>query len=374
MSEKIRVTCPFCSLHCADLRLTLDGGRLVGFSPDCTLGENGYRGALKSRSRPDTRNSLQAARALLRAARQPLVVLSGSLDGEAVSAVVRLAKRHSSILACDEDLTGSVLALSTQAAGLLTATLGDLRGLSLAVLCGVDPARTQPRLGEFLGRDLAVESLRLEPPDPLEALRWLRLAALGAGDNLPAVYSQVAARIAAVPTGVVVFGPKWLKAGQPFTTELLLWLKDLNREKRWYALYLAPGSNSTGVVETLLSETGSPGNLRFGPEGPDYSPRLWRAERLLEQGIPDLCLLAGRPGAFSEKTLARLSQTRTILLDPDPPAWTPTVWLPAARGGVEAPGLVQRLDSVPVELLPVISSRHMPIKDLLLELSQVKPA
>lgn len=379
MIEKKRSTCPFCSLHCADLRLSFDGGRLAGFAPDCVLGESGFRRAAAGLSAEQPAKSpletaLRTARTWLRDARQPLVVLSGCLDGEAVSAAVRLAKQYSAILACDEDLTGSVLGLSMQAAGFLTGTLGDLRSLSLVVLCGVDPARTHPRLGEFLGQDLATRALRLEPPDLLEALRWLRLAGSGAGENLPAMFAEVTARIETAPSGLVVFGPEWLKAGQPFTTELLLWLKDLNGEKHWYALYLAPAPNSTGVVEVLLSETGYPGNLRFGSEGVDYSPRLWRAERLIQQGGADLCLLVGQPDSFSEKTLTRLSQGRTILLDPDQPAWNPPVWLPSALTGVDSPGQVQRLDGVPVDLQPFLPSQRPLMKDLLLELTHEDPS
>ena len=376
--EKERVTCPFCSLHCTDLHLSLAGGRLADFTPACSLGEAGFRRATAGPSVAQPAKSfletaLRTARTWLREARQPLVVLSGDLDDEAVLAAVRLAKQYSAILTCDEDCTGSVLGLSMQAAGLLTGTLADMRSQSLVVLCGVDPARTHPRLGEFLSRELAADSLFLDPPDPLEALRWLRLAGLEAAENIPAVFAESAARIGAAPSGLVIFGPEWLKSGQPFTTELLLWLKDLNQENHWYALYLAPASNSIGVVEALLSQTGFPGNLRFGLEGVDYSPQLWRAERLIQQGNADLCLLAGQPGSFSEETLTRLSHGRTILLDPDQPAWTSPVWLPAALTGVDSSGQVKRLDGVPVELLPVLPGSRPPLKDLLIELTHEEP-
>ena len=285
-------------------------------------------------------------------------------------AAVRLAKKYSAILACDEDCTGSILGLAAQSAGFLTTTLGEMQDPSLVISCGADPVRTHPRLGEILGWDPAARLLCLEPPDPLEALRWLRLACSGAGENLPAPYAGLAARIEAAPSGLVVFGPAWLETGQSFATELLLWFKDLNRRSRWYALYLAPASNSTGVVEGLLSQTGYPGNLRFNLEGIDYSPSIWRAERLIQQGGIDLCLLAGQPGSFSETTLNLLSQARTILLDPDPPAWNTSIWLPSARMGIDSPGLVQRLDGVPIELHPILPGQRPRMKDLLLELTQ----
>jgi formylmethanofuran dehydrogenase subunit B len=68
-----------------------------------------------------------------------------------------------------------------------------------------------------------------------------------------------------------------------------------------------------------------------------------------------------------------MTQGRTILLDPDPPAWNSPVWLPSARFGVEAPGRFQRLDGVMVELQPVLQGDRPLMKDLLLELTREEP-
>ena len=379
MMENIHpVTCPFCSLCCSDLHLSFDGDGLVGFTPACSLGETGFRRSQSDLSGDDPvisfhETSLRTAQQWLQEARQPMVVLSGNLEGGAVSAAIRLAKQFSAILTCDEESTGSIFGLSMQAAGLLTNTLHDLRDLSLVVLCGVDPAHTHPRLGEFLGRDLATDSLFLNMPDPLEALRWFRLAGTDKTVHIPTKFAEAATRIGVASSGLVVFGPEWLKFGKPFAAELLLWLKDLKGEKHWYGLYMAPAPNSTGVVETLLSETGFPGNLRFCQEQAEYSPRLWRVERIIQQGASDLCLLVGQPGSFSEKILALLSKGRTILLDPHQPAWNPPVWLPTARVGVEGPGRFQRLDGVPVEFRQLLQGSHPLMKDLLLELTYEEP-
>lgn len=378
MNDIKKVTCPFCSLHCADLRVSFDGGRLAGIAPDCFLAEAGFRSAAvrlstdQSAIRPHP-TTLRTAWEWLREARQVLVVLSGGLDDETVSAAVRLARQFSAILVCDEDCSGSVLGLSMQTTGFFSSTLGDLRGLSQVVLCGVNPARTHPRLGEHLGRDLTIDSLILDPPNPLEALRWLRLAGSDLTEIIPPIFSEAAARVKAAPSGMVIFGMELLKAGQSITTELLFWLKDLNLGKRWYALYLAPAPNSTGVVETLFSETGYPGNMRFNQEGVDYSPRLWRADRLIQQGAMDLSILVGHSDSFSEETLFTLSQGRTILIDMEQPAWNPSLWLPSAQVGIDVPGCHQRLDGIPVNLQPVFIGQRTPIRDLLMELSREVP-
>lgn len=371
MSEETRTTCPFCSLHCTDLRLTFGGGRMVGFTPACALGEAGYQAALSGeRHRRPSRKAMHDARLRLQAARQPLIVLSGEVEQEAVTAAVRLAKQYSAILACDEDFTGAFLGPAMQAAGTLAGTLGDLHGQSLVVLCGVDPAQTHPRLGGRLGCDLANQALSFDPPDPLEAIRWLRLAASGAIQDPPIVHSEVVDRIKTASSGLVLFGSEWGRIGQPLITEMMLWLRDLDRDGRWYALYLPPAGNSIGVIETLLAETGYSGNLRFGPAGVEYLPHLWQADRLIQEGSVDLCLLVGCPGSFSRETVARLSPSRTILLGRSRPDWKPGIRLPAAQAGVDVPGWVQRLDGVPVELRPILPPHLPPLADILLELTE----
>ena len=351
---------------------------MTGITPACPLGEAGFRRAASAlaeegAAQPCLETNLPTAQTWLREALRPLVVLSGNLDRDAVLAAVKLARKYAAMLTCDEDCTGSILGLSMQSAGFLSATLHEQRELSLVVLAGVEPSQTHPRLGEFLGRNLGTDSLILDPPDPLEALRWLRMGGLDPALQIPTQFAEAANRIQAAASGVVIFGPAWPAAGLPLATELLLWLRDLRARRPWYALYLAPAPNSTGVVETLLSETGYPGNLRFGLGQVDYSPHLLRAERIIQQGETDLCLLVGQPGSFSTRTLARLTQGRTILLDPDPPAWNSPIWLPSARFGVEAPGHFQRLDGVMVDLHSVLHGDHSSMKDLLLELTREAP-
>jgi formylmethanofuran dehydrogenase subunit B len=365
MKKETRAACPFCNLHCADLRLTFDGGRLVGFSPACSLGEAGYRSAT---GRLPAARDPGVMRTWLEESRQPMILLSGEVDCETAAAAVRLAKCYSAFLVCDEEQTGLTLGLAMQSAGCLTGTLGDLRGQALVVLCGVCPSHIPPRLDEFIGRDLVKDCLHLDPANPLDTLRRLRLAIRGNSDVLPPQLAPVAARIAAAPSGVLVFDQNWMTAGPLFAAELLLWLEDLNQQRRWYALYLPPAPNSIGVVETLLAETGYPGSLRFNSGGIDFAPRLWQAGRILEQGEADLCLLVGQPRPFSKNTLPALRKIRTILLSPERPAWRPSLWQPAARAGVDASGLVQRLDGTPVNLQALISSRRPAMKDLLSEL------
>lgn len=368
--RKIRVTCPFCSLHCTDLRLSFDENRLEDFSPACAVGEAGFRHAIISHSNEQTakffdEKTLRTTRGLLLEANQLMVVLSGNLDNETISAAVRLARQYSAILVCEEDNTGSMFGLAIQAAGLLTCTLGELNDLSMIILYGLNPALSYPRLSEFLGGNHTTRTLHLAPLDQLEDLRWLRFANSDPRVGIPDMYAEYITHIETASSGFIVFGSDWVKKGLPYTTELLLWLKELNRKKHWYGLYLPPGTNSKGIVDVLLSETGYPGNMRFTPNGIEYSPRLWRADRIIQQGVSDLCLLVGQPHSISEETSNELTHIRTILIDPEEPEWKPRIFLPSTLAGVDSPGWVQRLDGVPVDLNPILPSRRPSIKDLL---------
>ncbi len=377
MSEELRTTCPFCGLHCTDLRLTVDGGRLAQFDPPCEKGQAGYADVFSSLSALEAESSqkasLRKARLLLQSARRVLVVLSIDLDREAVESAIQFSEKFSAILTCEEDYTGSIFALAMKTAGFLTGTLGEMRNLDQVVLCGVEPWWSHPRLSEIIRNDLATQAIRLDYPDPLEAIRWLRLGVHEAGEELPNMFAETANRIRQASSGVVFFGPEWLKGSLPLTTELLLWLRDLNRTGCWYAHYLSPATNNTSVVETLLSATGFPPNLRFETDGVENSPRRWQAERLIQSEWPDFCLLIGQPKHFSRQTLARLKKIRAVLLAPQPPSWKPCAWLPVAQAGIDAPGQVLRLDGVPVTLHPIIPGRRPRVDAILADLASEGP-
>jgi len=301
------------------------------------------------------------------------VVLSADAPNEAVESSLLLAQRYDALLAV-EDETDSLLSLAMKTAGYLSGTLGDMHDTQVVLLCGVEPKLTHPRLGEFLGADLLKNTLFLNPPDPFAAIRWLRLGLADPRQPLPKKLEAILAGTRSASTGVVFFGQPWLQAGQPLADELLLWLRDLNRRGRWYSHYLSPGVNSPGVTETLLASAGYVSAVRLGvPASVSPLPHM-QAAQLIESGFPDLCLLVGQPRSFSEHTLARLRRMKSILLDPQPPAWKPSLWLPVARAGIDAPGSMLRLDGLPLRLEPIVRSTRPSIQATLTELAQEQPS
>jgi formylmethanofuran dehydrogenase subunit B len=370
MPEEIQAVCPFCSLHCADLRLKIDEGRLLGIYPACALAETSFLHSIADMASTQISDfrinaSLEAARISFQQARQPVIVLTGNVENQAVSSAVKLAQRWSAVLTCEEDGSGSTLSLSTRTAGSLSASLGELSRLDMAVLCGLDSGSLPPRLGDFLGNYFNEGLFQLDRLNSLESIRQLRLALRGDPPDLPMVLCDLATRINAVSSGLLLFGLDWIHGDQALCTELLLWLKDLNQHKRWVGLYLPPASNSFGVVETLLAETGYPGNLRFRQENIEYSPYLWQVERLLKQGWTDLCVVIGQPSANFKEALRKHSDFKTILVSPETPDFPVSQWLPCARPGFDAPGLLQRMDGVPLEVQSIFPSRR-PAADALL--------
>ncbi len=287
----------------------------------------------------------------LKQASRLLVVIGGEAVQTEVEAAFRLARAASAVLLTAGPV-GEDLAMAMKSAGLLVATLGDLRrDASQAVLLGVSPETSAPRLWHFIGDEKQESALHMTSDSPLETLRWLRLYARRESfQPLPAGLMPIAQKIEAAPSGVVIFGSGWLAGGEPLARELLAWLADLNHSGRWYGLYLPEAPNSTGVTEALLSLAGFPGSLRFeeGRAQPVlYEVRLKSA--LLEAGA---ILLVG--GSRAGESWPPACQQRTILLSADDPGWTPGLWLPVAQAGLDAPGAMLRLDGLPVELSPVL--------------------
>ena len=342
-------TCPFCGLHCGDLRLELDSGRLAGCTPACARASAGYRKALRGlRPSADPDEALQAARTWFEAARRPLVLLADDADNKAVHSAIRLARRRGALLVLDDGGESSALALAMKSAGLLSGTLGELRhGAARLLLCGPDPAREMPRFWGFLPPGQKAAALRLKNAGPLEAVRQLRLArraGAGAGGSM----KRLAAVLAATPSGAVLFGKDWLQAGVPGLTELLLWLQELNASARWYGLPLLSGPNRFGLAEALLSETGYPGSLRFVGGKAEYVPYELRLATLLTRRQVDLLVVVGTPQG---PDLAGMTGAlKSIQISAEPPVGRRGLWLPSARPGVDAAGEMLRLDGVPARL------------------------
>ena len=325
-------SCPFCSLLCDDLPFEPGGGT------GCLQAERGYRRALAAAVRPAAPpEALARARQMLAEARQPLLLLGLGADLQAARAALGLARALGAILVLDDGGSLGSLALAMQAEGLLGGSLGELGAHpGPRLFCGGDPAGGMPRLWEFLDPLGSQARLSLGTRASPAAVRRLR-----AGGRLRDTLAEAG-------SGVVLIGDAWLRAGVPLGRELLAWLRELNREGRWYALPLPAGANAFGLSQALQAATGFPGSLRFRPEGVEYDPFGLQAPRLLQSASVDLVLIVGQPRAQS-------FPVPSIQISPARPGGRREVWLHAAQPGVDAAGSMLRVDGLRVELEPCAS-------------------
>lgn len=369
MSAPPLLTCPFCSLHCDDLHLDTDGGHLAGITPACALAEASFRRAWAqpSAQRGQAPFLIGEGARRLGNARRALVVVGGDADQAAVESAFRLAETISAALITVDPMDEG-LALAMKSAGMLTATLGDLHKLAAqVVLLGSSPETIAPRLWHFLGEEKQSAAIHLSTDYTLETLRWQRMwARRDGGEKMPATLVDAAQKIERAPSGLVVVGRPQLEYIEPLACELLAWLAQLNLKWPWYVLYLPESANSTGVTETLLSLSGSPGSLRCEGMLTRFAPRECRLESVIQES--DVILLVGAAHSLPGKSWPRDCQQRAILLSPEPPVWEPGLWIPVAQPGVDATGCMLRVDGVPVELEIVLSASFPSAAQVLAEL------
>jgi formylmethanofuran dehydrogenase subunit B len=297
-----------------------------------------------------------------RGSSRKLVVLCGDLHQEAVESAVQFARKQNAILVCEEDFTGSTLSLAVKQAGLLSATLGEIKqSVQQIVCCTKGFPDTLPRLADFLGHQLIDQAVFLPKEHTLETIQRFRLKE----ETLPEGLCEVQQKVQIAERGLVFFDKEWLDEDPQIATELLLWLAELNTGRHWYGLPILPAANSLGVVESLLGLTGYPGNMRFQPDGVHYEPRTCSLSKLLLNSQIDICYFLGTPRSLSEELHDQLEKLPTIVIGPSSPKWKSAIWLPAAQVGIDCRGTSLRLDGVPVAFEPVASSQRQTVEDIL---------
>jgi formylmethanofuran dehydrogenase subunit B len=312
-------------------------------------------------------NQINQALTWTRGSMRKLVVLCSDLYQEAVESAVQFARKQNAILVCEEDFSGSILSLAMKQAGLLSATLGEMKQVVQQIVCCTKNfSDSLPRFADFLGHQLLNQAVYLPAEHTLETFQRLRLKQ----EPLPEGLHEINQKIQTADCGLVLFNKDWLGEDPQITTELLLWLSELNAGKRWYGLAIPPAANSPGIVESLLSLTGYPGNIRFQPDGVHYDPRAICLRRLLQNSQIDICYFLGTPQFISNENYRQLEKLPTIVLGPSLPKWKSAIWLPTAQAGIDCTGTTLRLDGVPVTFEPITSNHRQTIEDLLREINR----
>lgn len=355
------VACAACGCVCDDLRITVDGPKIVQAENTCYLSDawlasaGGSRPSAEIDGRPaDWHEALRQSAALLRSARSPLIygLSRSSTDGQ--RAAVRLADALRATIDTTASLCHGPSIMAIQEVGESTCSLGEVKNRAdLVIFWGTDPAVSHPRHGErysmapagmFVPQGRAdrtvvvVDSeatttsadadqfLRIRPGRDLEAIWSLRCLLRGwtpdpgfeLGADLASL-EQLAERMRTCRCGVVFFGLGLTRqgAGHRNVEALLRLVTDLNDYTRFHAKRMRIPGDVTGADSVLCWQTGYPFSVSLSRGYPRYNPGEYSANEMLQRGEADCCLLVGSEGVqqFSEGALQQLQRIPLIVLD-----------------------------------------------------------
>ncbi len=399
------VACTVCGCVCDDLRVTVDGGRVVRAEGACSLAEPWFF-AQNSRRPPvatvegqpaPLEAALDRAAAILGAARSPLIYGLSRSSTEGQQAATALADRIGATIDTTASLGHAPSILALQEAGESTCTLGEVKNRAdLVIFWGSNPLDSHPRhferysadpVGQFVpagraGRFIVVADVRptastaaadlflpVEPGKDFEALWTLRALVRGlapapdteTGAPL-SLLEDLAGRMKRCKFGIAFFGLGLGRNGHRSVEALLRLVTDLNDYTRFYARRMRVSGDVAGADSVLAWQTGYPFSVNLARGYPRYNPGEFTAQDMILRGEVDACLLVGTQGVrrFTPEAAERLRQIPAVTLDAPhaDPLLAGTVHFSTAVYGVHRPGTAYRMDEVPVPLRPILPSEY----------------
>jgi formylmethanofuran dehydrogenase subunit B len=353
-------TCAGCGCACDDIEV-IEGRPMR----TCSLGDAWF--AERSGDRPPVAcvagsavslgEAVDAAAAILRRARAPLVYGLGGTSCEAQRRAVALADAIGAAV----DPAGAGQS-AYQAIGSSTATFGEIRDRAgLVVVWRADPAVTHPRLLERLRLDPAAvvvvdaqrtataetagEFVEIDPGREFETLWELRA---GAGD--------LAARLRGAHHVTFIHGA----LTELSALALASLVRDLSRDRHVVTLPLRDG-NARGAEDVLAWQTGFPGPVSFARGHPREGAG---AAELLERGEVDAALVVA---ADPLAQLPRLRELPLVVVDARATATSRAagVAFATAADGIEVRGTLHRMDGVPLPLRAPLVAERPSVEDVL---------
>jgi formylmethanofuran dehydrogenase subunit B len=400
------VACTVCGCVCDDLRITVNDGRITRAEGACALAEpwlleqNAGRPAVAQIGGcpASLEDAVAKAATLLRTARYPLIYGLSRSSTEGQCAAVALADRIGATIDTTASLCHAPSVLALQTAGESTCTLGEVKNRAdLVIFWGSNPVESHPRhwerysvlpVGEFIPRgrsdrfvvvadvkptastEAADLFLPIEPGRDFEMLWTLRALVRGVPLESPAsalplsLLTDLTRRMKACRFGIVFFGLglSMTGLGHRSVEALLRLVTDLNAYTRFYARRMRVQGDVAGADSVLAWQTGYPFSVNLGRGYPRYNPDEFSAQRVLERGEADACLLVGSEDVtrFSTAALAHLRRIPTVALDYPlvESSIPPTVRFTTAVYGIHRPGTAYRMDEVPIPLRAVLPSDY----------------
>lgn len=393
------VPCTACGCVCDDLSVQVEGPKLTPVLGACRLAEAWF-GRFNNQSTGVARHqgkecsyehALTEAAAILTVSQAPLIYgLSRSSTG-GQRAAVALAEQLGAVIDTTASVCHGPSIMAIQEVGESTCSLGEIsQRADLVIFWGANPVVSHPRHLERYSADpssfllpegrhdrtvvvidieetetarIADDFIRVEPGRDFEFLWQLRAAVAGIPQqNCPAAVEKLARQMKSCRYGVVFFGLGIAQAhlGHRTVVGVLKLVAELNRYTRFAARRLRIPGDVSGADSVLCWQTGYPFAVDFSRGYPRYQPDEYIANRLLERGDVDACLLIGAESLieFSAAARSTLAQIPTVVLDP-PFAlgtWPATVEIATATYGVHAPGTAYRMDEIPIPLRTLTES------------------
>jgi formylmethanofuran dehydrogenase subunit B len=359
-----------CGCVCDDVELTTAGPVRT-----CPLGDAWF--AERSGDRPplarvdghavDLAEAVDAAVAILRQARAPLVYGLGQTSCEAQRRAVALAEAAGAVI----DAGAATAAYA--AIGASTATFGEIRDRAeLVVIWQADPVVTHPRLLERLRLDPAAlvvvdarrtataetagEFVEIDADAGFEALWALR------ADETPGSLAGLAERLRGVRHVAFIHDA----LDELSALALLSLVRDLATDRHAVTLGLRGDGNARGAEDVLAWQTGFAAPVDFARGFPREVPR---AAELVERGDVDAALvIASDPleelPALRELPLVVVDARATATAEAARVAFAP------AADGIEVPGTAHRMDGVPVPLRAPLAGERPSVEDVLVAIQE----
>jgi formylmethanofuran dehydrogenase subunit B len=401
------VVCPYCADLCDDLRLTVERNHITAVEVECPAGRAFFKGYQVETVKPRVRGAesgwdaaVEEAATILARARSPLVLGLSATTCEAQRVAVELAE---AIGACVDtpyvDFYGP-RALALQQVGEASCTLGEIKNRAdLVVVWGADPMVTHPRhlsryaldpSGLFVPngrqdrklivvdnhRTLTAEAadlfLEVAVDQEYEVLGVLRarlrkrpLTVEQVGGRPLKEWEALLERMKGCRYGVIFYGTglTMSRGGVESVAQLLHLVNDLNAYTRFSVMAMRGPlgfGNVGGSYKVLCWQSGYPFAVSFARGYPRYNPGEFSASEMLARQEVDAALVVGADPLeyLSPETAAILKRLPTVVLAPrlNTTAKAATVFFPTATYGVSAPGMMFRVDRIPIRARQVVES------------------
>ena len=378
-------TCGGCGLVCDDITAVLgDDGGLERLNRTCPLGDAWFAERVAPAlplARVGGREAaldaaLDQAASILARARMPLVYGLGQTTCETQRTAVALAEAIGAVIDPAGPLLDGASGLAYQARGASAATLGEVRDRAdVVVVWRADPLATHPRLFERLrlpdaSRPLVVVDERrtataaqadsfLELPAgrDVEAL-WTLRALVRESPVAPfkPPLDDLAARLRGSRHVAILHHVR----GHVEALGLHALVRDICQVTHAVAVTLRREGNAAGAEDVLAWQTGYPSAVSFAGGHPRSSPGELSAAAVLERRDADAALVVGSDplAHLPERAAERLRAIPVVSIDArsTTTAGAASVAFTTAAAGVHRPGVVHRLDGVPVPLRALLAS------------------